>query len=124
MHIVPVASERGELRQGALPRVEAVEQWKTVLRGRADGRSGGWVGRAGHNHTEWAFSEPARVSPERSRRPDQRGVARRSTEVVVVRQLSIRLGPLSTALHQLILCVTNCVFKMKSIHLIPPKLLK
>ena len=93
MHIVPVASERGELRQGALPRVEAVEQWKTVLRGRADGRSGGWVGRAGHNHTEWAFScpEPARVSPERSRRPDQRGVARRSTEVVVVRQLSIRL---------------------------------
>ena len=95
MHIVPVASERGELRQCALPRVEAVEQWKTVLWGRADGRSGGWVGGARHNHTEWAFScpEPARVSPERSRRPDQRGVARRSTEVVVVRQLGIRLKP-------------------------------
>ena len=65
------------------------------MRGRTDGRSGRWVGRAGHNHSEWAFScpEPARVSPERSRRPDQRGVARRSTEVVVVRQLSVRLQP-------------------------------
>ena len=91
MQIISVAAERGELWQHALPRVEAVEQWKTVLRGRTDGRSGGWVGRARHNHSEWAFScpEPARVSPERSRRPDQRGVARRSTEVVVVRQLVV-----------------------------------
>ena len=97
MHCVPVASERGELGQGALPRIEAVEQWKTVLWGRADGRSGGWVGpSAGHNDTEWAFSrpEPARVSSERGCRPDQRGVARRSTEVVVVRQLRVRLKPL------------------------------
>jgi len=96
MHrVVPrVASERGELGQGALPRIEAVEQWKTVLRGGTDGRSGGWVGGAGHNHSEWAFScrpEPARVSPERSRRPDQRRVARRSAEVVVVRKLLLRI---------------------------------
>ena len=33
------------------------------------------------------------MSPERGRWPDQRGVARRSTEVVVVRQLGIRLKP-------------------------------
>ena len=95
VHVVSVASKCGELGQRALPRVEAVEQWKTVLRGRTDGRSGRWVGRAGHNHSEWVFScpEPAGVASERSRRPDQRGVARRSTEVVVVRQLGIRLKP-------------------------------
>ena len=89
MHTVTVVAERGELGHGALPRVEAVEQWKTVLlRGRAHWRGGGWVG-GGHNHAEWAFSrppEPARVAPERGRWSDQRGVARWSlTEVMVVR---------------------------------------
>ena len=90
MHTVTVVSpERGELWHGALPRVEAVEQWKTVLlRGRADWGGGGWVG-GGHNHAEWAFSrppEPARVAPERGRWSDQRGVARwPATEVMVVR---------------------------------------
>ena len=89
MHTVTVVAEGGELGHGALPRVEAVEQWKTVLlRGRANWRGGGWVG-GGHNHAEWAFSrppEPARVAPERGRWSDQRGVARWPlTEVMVVR---------------------------------------
>ena len=90
MHTVTVVSpERGELWHGALPRVEAVEQWKTVLlRGRAHWGGGGWVG-GGHNHAEWAFSrppEPARVAPERGRWSDQRSVARWPlTEVMVVR---------------------------------------
>ena len=92
MQIISVAAERGELWQHALPRVEAVEQWKTVLRGQAGRRSGGWVGGARHNHTKWAFSEPGRVAPERSRWPHQR------TEVMVVRHLRWRVGQINLLL--------------------------